>query len=346
MQARKDSKIHRLCRFTFGLLTLGFVAVSAPREVGAALSVTPEGAASFLLVETLTVDGVRWYDAEVWFRRLPGTTDAEEGGARVTYREANSQLTVLAAPPYALRGSRPLADSLPTRVVDGRLTVAERFLVERSSDFLGRPVAVEPVHGTGTLRVVIDPGHGGGDRGSMAPGAPAEKAAVLPVAQELATQLRKRGFEVRLTREDDRTVTFAERAALANQWKADLFLSLHASGSARPQARGYEVFLAQLSPLATDPRVWSAGQLGFTGESRRWANAVHAEVGRTVASFDRGVREMPSPLLEAITAPACLLEAGNLSWPEDVEVFTKPQARATLAKALGDAVEAFFGAPR
>lgn len=330
----------------FGLTVLGLIWAFTLPEAQAALAVTPEGTPSFVVLESLTADGVRWYDAESWFRRFPGSTEADGTGTRVVYREGSSLLTLLATPPYALQGTRPLEGAIPTRVTDGRLTVAERFLVERSADFLGRRVEVEPVHGTGTLRVLVDPGHGGGDRGSTAPGAPPEKTAVLLLAQELAAQLRKKGFDARLTRGDDRALALFERAALANRWNADLFLSLHASGAGRAQARGYEIFLSQPSTGPVDGRLWSSGQAAFAGESRRWAEAVHTEVGRALATFDRGVRETPSPLLEAVAGPACLLEAGNLSWPEDSETFTKPQPRAALAKALADAAEAFFRAPR
>jgi N-acetylmuramoyl-L-alanine amidase len=227
-------------------------------------------------------------------------------------------------------------------LIDGRLAVSERFLVERASEFLGQRQSVEPVHGTGAFRVVLDPAHGGADRGSAAAGVAPEKEAVLQLALEAAARLRKKGFEVRLTRDDDRPVTHAERATVANRWQADLFLSLHASGAARSHARGFEVFLADVSPSATSDRLWADGQVGRIGESRRWAEAVRSQVGAALASFDRGIRQMPSPLLEAILAPACLLEAGNLSWPEDAAVFTKPQARGALAAAIAEAAVAFF----
>lgn len=329
-------------RRVFALL-VAVVALATPvRDAVGAVRVTPEGAPPFTLVEVATAEGTRWYDAESWLHHLPGTTDWDAAAARLTYRQGNLLVALTAAPPYALRGTRPLGDAPATKVIDGRLAVGERFLVERSADFLGQHLSVEPAHGTGTLRIVLDPAHGGADKGNTAPGAAAEKDAVLPLAQETAARLRKKGFDVRLTREDNRSLSLSERAATANRWQADLFLSLHASGVARPQARGYEVFLAETSKTAADGRLWAAGQVGLTGQSRRWAEAVRSELGRVLASFDRGVREMPNPLLEAVACPACLLEAGNLSWPEDAEVFTKPQARAALAAALADAADAYF----
>lgn len=300
-----------------------------------AVRITPEGAAAFVLLEADTAGGGAWYDAEEWLGHFPGAVaswDAEKG--RLTYHRGPRTSTLDA-------GQGP-GDVFRIRVLDGRPLVSEAFLAERSADFLGLKVAAERVHGTGQLRVALDPGHGGDDQGSRAAGVPSEKEAVLKLAQDVAARLRKRGFEVRLTREDDRVLSAAERAAAANRWEADLFLSLHASGSARSQARGYEVFVAAPAQPGTDPRLWAAGQVGREADSRRWAEEVRAAVGQAVSSFDRGVRQLPTPLLEAVAAPACLLEAGNLSWPEDAGVLLKPKGRAALAEALAGAAEGFF----
>lgn len=314
-------------------LPLLLALVSAP--AAPALRVTPEGLAPFVLLEAEVAGGKAWYDAEEWLGHFPGAVaswDPERG--RLTYHRGPRTSTLDV-------GQGP-GDVYRVRVVDGRPLVGEAFLVERSSDFLGLKVAAEPVHGTGQLRVVLDPGHGGGETGSRSAGAPAEKEAVLRLAQEVAAKLRKRGFDVRLTREDDRELSAAERAAAANRWEADLFLSLHASGGERPQARGYEVFVSAPVKAGIDPRLWAAGQAGREADSRRWAEGVRGAVGQVLSSFDRGVRRLPTPLLEAVAAPACLLEAGNLSWPEDADALLKPKGRAALAEALAGAAESFF----
>jgi N-acetylmuramoyl-L-alanine amidase len=317
------------------LRVLPLLAALAVLPALGAVRVTPEGLAPFVLLEAETVGGSTWYDAEEWLGHFPGAVAswAPEKG-RLTYHRGPRTSTLDA-------GQGP-GDVFRLRVLDGRPLVSEAFLAERASDFLGLKVAAERVHGTGQLRVALDPGHGGADAGSRSAGVPAEKEAVLRFAQDLAAKLRKRGFEVRLTREDDRALTAAERAAAANRWEADLFLSVHASGAERSQGRGFEVFVASPMRPGTDPRLWSAGQVGREADSRRWAEGVRAAAGQVVSSFDRGVRQLPSPLLEAVAAPACLLEAGNLSWPEDADALLKPKARAALAEALAGAAESFF----
>jgi N-acetylmuramoyl-L-alanine amidase len=273
---------------------------------------------------------------------LPGTVQAEAGGARVVYQEGSRQAVLTAEPPYALRNGYPLENAPPTRVLDGRLAVSESFLLERASELLGRRMAVEKVHRTGFLRIVLDPGHGGPDIGTRGGGALEEKSAMLTLARDVAAKLRRKGYEVRLTRDGDRTLPAVDRAAAANGWDADLFLSLHASGTGRPLARGFELFVAPAPPSGADPRLWHAGQVGKIEESRRWAEVLRSNLSQALPTFDRGIVTLPSPLLEAVTSPACLLEVANLSFPDDADILLRAQTRSELASAIARAADEFF----
>ncbi len=93
-----------------------------------------------------------------------------------------------------------------------------------------------------SLRVVIDPGHGGKDPGARGLRGLAEKDVVLNVSKLLATRLRGDGIEVFLTRRDDRFLSLEERTALANSQSADLFLSVHANASSNAALRGVEIY--------------------------------------------------------------------------------------------------------
>ena len=96
---------------------------------------------------------------------------------------------------------------------------------------------------TGVQAIVIDAGHGGDDSGVRGPGGTLEKQITLDVARRLRTSIETRlGIRVIMTREDDRAVTLDERAAMANNGKAALFLSLHVNGSPSAAMRGAEVF--------------------------------------------------------------------------------------------------------
>src|SRR5262249_29854129 len=101
---------------------------------------------------------------------------------------------------------------------------------------------------TGGIRtVVIDAGHGGDEDGAHGPSGTLEKNVTLSVARRLKSALEGRlGVRVILTRDGDVTVDLDQRAALANNNKADLFVSLHANASVRTSATGAEVFYLSL----------------------------------------------------------------------------------------------------
>jgi len=113
-------------------------------------------------------------------------------------------------------------------------------------------------------RVVIDAGHGGHDDGTIGPNGVLEKDVVLDVALRLATLLQTRlGAEVVLTRSDDTFVPLTERTAIANEHRADLFLSIHANSSPSPAAAGTETFSAESEQFAWRHRRGGSGKRRF-----------------------------------------------------------------------------------
>ncbi len=91
-------------------------------------------------------------------------------------------------------------------------------------------------------RVVVDAGHGGQDSGAIGPHGVREKDVTLSIARRLARRLEAAGFEVVLTRRDDRTLALEERTAIANAARGDLFVSLHANAHPRRDRRGVETY--------------------------------------------------------------------------------------------------------
>jgi N-acetylmuramoyl-L-alanine amidase len=205
-----------------------------------------------------------------------------------------------------------------------------------------RAPATEPLTGASNHRVVIDPGHGGDEPGSKGSRGTLEKDVVLDLAQATGEALRREGFEVHLTRTEDRTVSQDQRAAAANYWGADALVSLHASGEGRPQARGFEVMVAPDPGPDTDGQLWFGGQVGKAAESRRLAQALRSALGEVLPTFDRGLTELPNPMLEAAACPCCLIEVANLSWPSDEDMLLTAGGRAAIASAIARAVNAFF----
>jgi N-acetylmuramoyl-L-alanine amidase len=194
---------------------------------------------------------------------------------------------------------------------------------------------------------VVDAGHGGepGSRGAAGGSTALEKDVVLELALTTSEELRRSGFAVHLTRSGDHSIGMEKRAAVANYWGAELFLSLHAAGQERPQARGFEVFVAPEPDGSLAPDRWEAGQAGRGAASRRWAAAVQAALGDALATFDRGLSVIPSPLLEAVACPAVLVEVGTLAWPGDAEALTTAEGRQRIAGAVVAAAERYFSTP-
>jgi N-acetylmuramoyl-L-alanine amidase len=196
----------------------------------------------------------------------------------------------------------------------------------------------------GTLRtIVIDPGHGGADVGTRSASGLEEKQITLAVAQGLKAMLESRlGVRVILTRDRDADVAIDRRAALANNNKADLFISLHANGSPVPGLRGWQV-------QSLDPADYESvgGSDGFAAQSVPvvgggtrvidtvpWhlAQIPHAARSLTLAQWlgsrltDAGLPAHPVPVLQAplrvlvgANMPAVLIELGFLTNAEDAE---------------------------
>lgn len=209
----------------------------------------------------------------------------------------------------------------------------------------GVPEPARPVmemNTPGVLRtIVIDPGHGGDDSGVVGRGGTLEKDYVLTFARRLKARIEERiGLRVLLTRDRDEDVPLDRRAALANNNKADLFISLHANASVRPDVKGAQVLSLRLDDYA--PRApslgppdlpvpmlngasrvievlpWDMAQIGFTEKSDAVAAILrrHLTAAGVPLAQDASPRLPLRPLVGA-NMPAVLVELGFLSSAED-----------------------------
>jgi len=101
-------------------------------------------------------------------------------------------------------------------------------------------------------KIMVDAGHGGRDVGALGPTGLTEKDINLLLAKSLASRLKAKGYQVALTRTNDVFVPLSERAAMANNWGADLFVSVHCNSSLSHRQRGFEIYF--LSETASDPQ--------------------------------------------------------------------------------------------
>lgn len=227
--------------------------------------------------------------------------------------------------------------------------------------------AVDPQGLRGMHRIVLDPGHGGAENGAVGPAGVVEKELTLDVARRVAALLRAEGFEVTLTREGDDDVPLDTRAGIANNRKADLFVSLHANAARQAGARGAETYF--LSQEATDDAarttaalendaagvaaievasdgdlpliLWDLAQSQYLRESSRLAETIQAHLNAALGLKDRGVRQAPFRVLVGATCPAVLVELGFLSNPDEERLLAAPEHRRRLAEALTAAIREF-----
>jgi len=208
-------------------------------------------------------------------------------------------------------------------------------------------------------RIVLDPGHGGHDTGTVGPGGTKEKDLVLHVAHQLKKLLEDRlGAEVVLTRRDDTFIPLEERTAIANQCQADLFVSIHANSSRSRSASGVETYYLNFA-RSDEAREVAARENATTVRNirdledfvRRITQADRSVESRELASLlqkrlyrgarkvypdtqDRGVRTAPFVVLVGTNMPSVLAEVGFISNPRDERVLKKEANRNRLAEAL------------
>jgi N-acetylmuramoyl-L-alanine amidase len=224
------------------------------------------------------------------------------------------------------------------------------------------PFAPETPPGARSLRtVVLDPGHGGNDKGVESDGV-LEKTLTLDLARVLADELRRRaGARVTLTRTDDRDLGQLGRAELANRPDPDVVISLHFGMSLDPRARGGSAWCAPASlPAATldapGATVVTSDRAGAPGllELLPWRDAAtsHAVESRDLAedlaaALERdgfgpmSVRERMPMGLVGVTAPGVMLECGTLSDATERGRILAPNGLRRLATAIADGLIAW-----
>jgi N-acetylmuramoyl-L-alanine amidase len=207
------------------------------------------------------------------------------------------------------------------------------------------------------MRIVVDAGHGGWDLGTVGRRGLLEKDLVLEIAQRLGKLLQSRlGAEVILTRNDDKYIPLDERAAMANQSQADLFISVHANYSDLPSARGVETYYTNFfsAPDAKDnemPQSSANGKNVLTAalsaadlhdrieQSRRLAASVQRSLYGTLSVQnpglrDRGVKEASYVVLTETAMPGILAEVSFVSSPADEQKLRSDGYREQIAEAL------------
>ena len=194
-----------------------------------------------------------------------------------------------------------------------------------------------------------------------------EKEATLAICRKLAASLGdKVSARVILTREDDSVVSLDQRTAIANQYKADLFLSVHMNAAVVKGAHGSETYFlsadasdeqakkaaasenASPSAVAAPPAsndlkliLWDLAQQEYLAESSRFALSIQQEMNALAGVQSRGVKQAPFKVLVGATMPAALVEVAFISNPEEEAKLQKPEFQASVVDAITRAVQRY-----
>jgi N-acetylmuramoyl-L-alanine amidase len=260
-------------------------------------------------------------------------TTSTPTGARITLDISAAETQVRPSPPVAAPSTEPLPE----------LTAP--------------PVALQTI--------VLDPGHGGDDVGTRGAAGVLEKNLTLDVARRAKALIEARlGIRVILTREDDRRVGPDERAAAANNSKADLFVSLHANAAFVPSVAGAEVFYVSMDAEMEAARIAAQSQSvslpSLGGGTRsldviRWdlAQARHVESSAVLARLleeelrarvplgPRPTQQAPQRVLVGVNMPAALVEMAYLSNESQAMQDASPEFQTDIAQVIYETVLRF-----
>jgi N-acetylmuramoyl-L-alanine amidase len=262
------------------------------------------------------------------------------------------------------------ASSRPAPAPKVVVTHTTRIAVPTKPDLIQPPAAPVPTRdGQSTLtrtlglkigRIVIDAGHGGHDTGTIGPTGLMEKDLCLDVALRLGKIIQQKlpGADIVYTRSDDTFIPLEERTRIANDAKADLFISIHANSSPDHGARGIETYYLNMKgseeAMAVAARENAASQQGIhdledlvkkiartekIDESREFAEDVQDSLSKRIQKAarpvkNRGVRKAPFVVLIGADMPSILTEISFLSNPSDEQLLKKPEHRQRVAEGL------------
>lgn len=225
-------------------------------------------------------------------------------------------------------------------------------------------IQAQPTRPASKLKIAVDAGHGGDDRGAKGKKGLLEKEVALRLALALAERLKEFGYEPVFTRSDDTFIPLWDRAKLANESGADLFVSLHLNASRARGAKGSEVYFLSLGEGNADAEIVAAengpepekpadaegvvasiledlAQKAYLQDSERLAVEIQIQLNLLGGIKERGVKQAPFVVLKGAAMPAVLVETAFISNRREEKRLASPAYQEVVAQALSRAVVQF-----
>jgi N-acetylmuramoyl-L-alanine amidase len=221
------------------------------------------------------------------------------------------------------------------------------------------PPPVAHAEGSGIRTVIIDAGHGGADIGALGPSGTLEKDVTLAIARKVRANVSGLGLQAFLTRDRDQEVPLEDRPAVANNYKADLFVSIHANAFRSEGARGSEVYFlsyqatddesrrlaamegGEIAPATVAPAgselaliLWDMAQAEYLEESSALASRIQEELAEVTGSQGRGVKQAPFRVLVGAAMPAVLVEVAFISNAAEEKLLVTEEYQSKVAAAI------------
>jgi N-acetylmuramoyl-L-alanine amidase len=233
-------------------------------------------------------------------------------------------------------------------------------LATAEGDASPSPPPAPHAEGAGIRTVIIDPGHGGPDDGAQGPAGTLEKDITLSIARRVRANVANGlGMHAYLTRDRDQEVALEDRPAFANNYKADLFVSIHANAFRSEGARGSEVYFLSYQATDDDSRrlaateggdivpqanapagsdlaliLWDMAQAEHLEESSALASRVQEELAEVTGSQSRGIKQAPFRVLVGAAMPAVLVEVAFISNAAEEKLLSSDDYQSRIAAAI------------
>lgn len=264
--------------------------------------------------------------------------------------------------------SVPAAKTVPPAQ---KKTVVNKLVT--SSEYAAQKTAAAAPKTSHRARIVIDPGHGGKDSGAVRRGSSKEKDINLKVAKQVYDILKKeKNYDVRITREDDTFITLGSRARQANDFKADIFLSIHANAAKRAGANGFEVYFrsekasdaeaAETAALENEALRYEGNGKGVSfadlllkslavNEYMNESSKLAGHVRNTASKNERAlgvkvhqksaIKQANFHVLKGVEAPSVLVELGYLSNSNDKKRLNNKSIQKKMAEVIASGIKSY-----